>query len=620
MAPGTRRCLPGSPQVSFAFPTLPQSYYEHAALPLPHVPQAAAAIVRGELLPRPKNCPQPVYRLMTDCWQRDPAARPSFAQIAEVYRRWRESALAARAAAAVSGMVRGGAHGPAGPHGTQQQQQPGAPPLAFTSGGGAATGPGGGADQMPAYVSAAGSPATTHAPMVHTAMANSAVLACIPSGEQLQLPDRFVGEAGSRSVTVELEPPFMAAGAWAGAGAAAQGGRGASHSQLMRIGETEQALETGHEANPPSEDWANTLRCKECGSRGGIGRVSWSPLPDTPGKRRVQEMVSAGGARAACCGRALEGGHCGRCCHRRTAGGGITPVTPCVDSPAHAACDSHQDSVETAVEGPISLAAEDGVQGQDGSITWGHARIPASRRASHAHAPTAAASIVGGHEGDAGNAELTFPTPLPPVLPHPTGNATVATLLGDPCTPTSPFSLGPSPSPSTRPQRGAVPGNSSSGNSLFPPGREPSDEDLCAFSSEELTISPMRESPVPSGPRVGRGRGLDSLGRLPGMSLSGGGQGASSGSVGARAVGVDEASARVARMRSMGGLGSTGMMNSNMVETCVLSMEVETVSLGCAFGGDTNNHSTWYCTHRKVPAGVTLLIAVEWCTDGRTAD
>ncbi len=541
--------------------------------------------MRGELLPRPKNCPQPVYRLMTDCWQRDPAARPSFAQVAEVYRRWRESALAARAAAAVSGIVRGSAHGPAGPHGTQQQQQPGALPPAFSSGarGGAGAGPsaGAGADQMPGYVSAAVSPA-----MMHPAMANSAVLACIPSGEQLQLPDRFAGGTGSRSVTVELEPPFMAAGAWAGTGAAAQRGMAALHGQpLMRIGEVEQGF--AQEADPPSADSESAARCKECGSRRGIGRVSWSPLPDTTGKRRVQEMVSVGGAGAACCGRASEGAHCGSCCRRRT-GGGITPVTPCAGPPAHAACGSHPDSVETAAEGPISLAAEDGLQGQDGSTIWGHARIAASPRASRAHGSTAAASPVGGHEVDASGDELTFPTPLHSVLPHPTGNARAATLLGDPCTPTSPFSLGLSPSPSTRPQRGAVQGNSSSGNSLFPPGREPSDEDLCAFSSEELAISPMRGSPVPSGPRVGRGRGLgDSLGRLPGMSLSGGGLGASSGSVGARAVGVDEASARVARMRSMGGLGSTGNMNSNMVETCVLSMEVETVRVGLCVRGST---------------------------------
>ncbi|KXZ48810.1 hypothetical protein GPECTOR_25g394 [Gonium pectorale] len=60
--------------------------------------EAAAAIVAGEMLPRPKNCPHPVYSLMLDCWRPDPAQRPSFRQIADVYRRWREVTLAAKAA------------------------------------------------------------------------------------------------------------------------------------------------------------------------------------------------------------------------------------------------------------------------------------------------------------------------------------------------------------------------------------------------------------------------------------------------------------------------------------------------------------------------------------------
>lgn len=72
------------------------------------VPQAAFAIMNGELLPRPKNCPQPVYSLMVNCWAADPRQRPSFRQIADVFRRWREATLAAKAA---SGAGAGGGSG-----------------------------------------------------------------------------------------------------------------------------------------------------------------------------------------------------------------------------------------------------------------------------------------------------------------------------------------------------------------------------------------------------------------------------------------------------------------------------------------------------------------------------
>eukprot|EP00198_Chlamydomonas_reinhardtii_P000564 XP_001689899.1 predicted protein [Chlamydomonas reinhardtii] len=70
--------------------------------------KAAFAIMNGELLPRPKNCPQPVYSLMVNCWAADPRQRPSFRQIADVFRRWREATLAAKAA---SGAGAGGGSG-----------------------------------------------------------------------------------------------------------------------------------------------------------------------------------------------------------------------------------------------------------------------------------------------------------------------------------------------------------------------------------------------------------------------------------------------------------------------------------------------------------------------------
>ncbi|KAG2489359.1 hypothetical protein HYH03_012189 [Edaphochlamys debaryana] len=58
--------------------------------------EAMRAVLAGDLLPRPKNCPQPVYSLMLDCWRADPQQRPTFKQIADVYRRWRELTLASK--------------------------------------------------------------------------------------------------------------------------------------------------------------------------------------------------------------------------------------------------------------------------------------------------------------------------------------------------------------------------------------------------------------------------------------------------------------------------------------------------------------------------------------------
>ncbi|GIL73891.1 hypothetical protein Vretifemale_3998 [Volvox reticuliferus] len=76
--------------------------------------EAATAILNGDLLQRPKDCPHPVYALMQDCWRQDPAQRPSFRQIAAVFRRWREATMAAKAAisaGANKGIASGG--GPA---------------------------------------------------------------------------------------------------------------------------------------------------------------------------------------------------------------------------------------------------------------------------------------------------------------------------------------------------------------------------------------------------------------------------------------------------------------------------------------------------------------------------
>lgn len=52
--------------------------------------QVYDAVVRSSVLPRPKRCPKEVYDLMLRCWHQDPAMRPSFADILQVFRGWRE--------------------------------------------------------------------------------------------------------------------------------------------------------------------------------------------------------------------------------------------------------------------------------------------------------------------------------------------------------------------------------------------------------------------------------------------------------------------------------------------------------------------------------------------------
>ncbi|GLI61355.1 hypothetical protein VaNZ11_003718 [Volvox africanus] len=78
--------------------------------------EAATSIINGDLLQRPKDCPHPVYALMQDCWRQDPAQRPSFRQIAGVFRRWRETTMAAKAASGAGGI--NGAAGGGGPAAT----------------------------------------------------------------------------------------------------------------------------------------------------------------------------------------------------------------------------------------------------------------------------------------------------------------------------------------------------------------------------------------------------------------------------------------------------------------------------------------------------------------------
>jgi fyn-related kinase len=38
-------------------------------------------IVQGYRMPRPINCPQPIYEMMLQCWSKEPQARPTFAYL-----------------------------------------------------------------------------------------------------------------------------------------------------------------------------------------------------------------------------------------------------------------------------------------------------------------------------------------------------------------------------------------------------------------------------------------------------------------------------------------------------------------------------------------------------------
>lgn len=61
--------------------------------------QVVAAVLTGEQLARPHRCPKEIYRLMQQCWARDPAKRPSFCNIARAFRKWREDWQAAHSTA-----------------------------------------------------------------------------------------------------------------------------------------------------------------------------------------------------------------------------------------------------------------------------------------------------------------------------------------------------------------------------------------------------------------------------------------------------------------------------------------------------------------------------------------
>ena len=45
--------------------------------------QAAECIIRHETLPRPKHCPEGIFRAMEDCWLTEPVERKSFGELKE---------------------------------------------------------------------------------------------------------------------------------------------------------------------------------------------------------------------------------------------------------------------------------------------------------------------------------------------------------------------------------------------------------------------------------------------------------------------------------------------------------------------------------------------------------
>lgn len=53
--------------------------------------EVVAAVLSGELLPRPVKCPREVYRLMLQCWAQEPKDRPTFASISQLFKKWRET-------------------------------------------------------------------------------------------------------------------------------------------------------------------------------------------------------------------------------------------------------------------------------------------------------------------------------------------------------------------------------------------------------------------------------------------------------------------------------------------------------------------------------------------------
>lgn len=49
--------------------------------------QAIQIVESGERLERPDDCPDEIYQVMMDCWQYNPALRPTFTKLVDVFSR-----------------------------------------------------------------------------------------------------------------------------------------------------------------------------------------------------------------------------------------------------------------------------------------------------------------------------------------------------------------------------------------------------------------------------------------------------------------------------------------------------------------------------------------------------
>ena len=50
--------------------------------------QVIEKVSNGYRLPSPENCPEEAYKLMLKCWNQEPAERPSFARISQMFSLW----------------------------------------------------------------------------------------------------------------------------------------------------------------------------------------------------------------------------------------------------------------------------------------------------------------------------------------------------------------------------------------------------------------------------------------------------------------------------------------------------------------------------------------------------
>ena len=57
--------------------------YTHTHSLIQPVEEVAAHVDRGYRMDSPDGCPEHIYTIMVDCWNKDPSKRPNFARIAK---------------------------------------------------------------------------------------------------------------------------------------------------------------------------------------------------------------------------------------------------------------------------------------------------------------------------------------------------------------------------------------------------------------------------------------------------------------------------------------------------------------------------------------------------------